>query len=51
MWTLISVHWELYPVYYCRVIVMEEGSIVETGHPNILLRDSSARFSRFVASQ
>jgi hypothetical protein len=29
---------------------MEEGNIVETGHPNLLLRDSSATFSSFLAN-
>jgi len=28
-----------------RVLVMEEGSIVECGHPNILLQDSQTRYT------
>lgn len=34
-----------------RVLVMENGSIVEAGHPNLLLQDSQTRFSRFVSNQ
>merc|ERR1712130_674711 len=29
------------------VLVMEDGCIVESGHPNILLQDGETRFSRF----
>eukprot|EP00092_Neocalanus_flemingeri_P010518 GFUD01011332.1.p1 GENE.GFUD01011332.1~~GFUD01011332.1.p1 ORF type:complete len:1535 (+),score=298.00 GFUD01011332.1:327-4607(+) len=34
-----------------RVFVMEDGAIVESGHPNILLQDSGTRFSKFVSNR
>jgi len=33
-----------------RVLVMQGGSIVESGHPNILLQDSTTHFSNLVAN-
>jgi len=34
-----------------RVFVMEHGTVVESGHPNMLLQDSSSKFSQFVSSR
>jgi len=34
-----------------RVLVMEDGCIVESGHPNILLQDGETRFSRFATNR
>jgi len=34
-----------------RVLVMENGSIVEAGHPNLLLQESDTRFSNFVSNR
>ena len=34
-----------------RVLVMDQGTVVESGHPNALLQDSASKFSRFVNSR
>ena len=34
-----------------RVLVMEDGCIVESGHPNILLQDSETRWDTWVGKQ
>jgi len=33
-----------------RVFVMEDGQVVESGHPNLLLQDGGTRFSKFVST-
>ena len=38
-------------MFFFRVLVMENGSIVEAGHPNLLLQESDTRFSNFVSNR
>ena len=33
-----------------RVLVMEQGNIVEAGQPTALLQDATSKFSRFVSN-
>merc|ERR1712059_10914 len=34
-----------------RVLVMEGGTIVESGHPNILLQDGGSKFAKLVSNR
>jgi len=50
--TILMIAHRVHTVLGCdRVYVMENGSVVESGHPNILLQDSSSKFSQFVATR
>ena len=50
--TVVTIAHRVDTVLGCdRVMVMESGEIVETGHPNILIQDSQSRFSRFVVNR
>ena len=50
--TIITIAHRVDTVLACdRVLVMDQGTVVESGHPNALLRDSASKFSRFVNSR
>ena len=47
--TIITIAHRVDTVLACdRVLVMDQGTVVESGHPNSLLQDSASKFSRFV---
>ena len=49
--TVITIAHRVDTVLGCdRVLVMEQGSIVEAGPPTALLQDSTSKFSRFVSN-
>ena len=49
--TVITIAHRVDTVLGCdRVLVMEQGNIVEAGPPNTLLRDATSKFSRFVSN-
>ena len=50
--TIITIAHRVDTVLACdRVLVMDQGTVVESGHPNALLQDSASKFSRFVNSR
>jgi len=50
--TILTIAHRVDTVLGCdRVIVLEDGYIVETGHPNLLLQDGDSKFSKFVATR
>ena len=49
--TVITIAHRVDTVLGCdRVLVMEQGNIVEAGPPTSLLRDATSKFSRFVSN-
>ena len=49
--TVITIAHRVDTVLSCdRVLVMDNGKIVESGHPNNLLQDLTSQFSRFVSN-
>ena len=49
--TVITIAHRVDTVLGCdRVLVMEQGSIVEAGPPTVLLQDATSKFSRFVSN-
>ena len=50
--TVVTIAHRVDTVLGCdRVLVMRDGEIVESGHPNILIQDSGSRFSKFVVNR
>ena len=50
--TVVTIAHRVDTVLSCdRVLVMEDGNIVESGQPTLLLQDTSTRFSRFVENR
>jgi len=50
--TILMIAHRVHTVLGCdRVYVMEKGTVVESGHPNLLLQDGSSKFSQFVSTR
>jgi len=50
--TILTIAHRVNTVLSCdRVFILEDGGVVESGHPALLLQDDSSRFSKFVASR